>query len=81
MTELRWLKGNYKFGSYKLQTREAYTLHSGEWKDVPVVEDKPKDKSLEEKFREYSNEYDWPVGGETLNALAKIAKQHYEWKK
>lgn len=56
--ELRFLKGNWEFGKYKLQ----YMPFHGEdgkkvWADVPMAEDKPKEKSLEEKFTDYMNTF------------------------
>ena len=38
--ELRFLKGNWEFGKYKLQYRCEYDTEDvkSEWKDVPTVE-------------------------------------------
>ena len=83
MIELRWLKGNWEFGKFKLQYRQclensAFIFPDTDWVDVPMAKDKPKEKTLEEKFREYLNkglEVGFPPN--TIE-LARIAKQHFK---
>ncbi len=82
--ELRWLKGNWKFGKFKLQYREYLHFNKGEerdrfgdWTDVPIANDKPKEKSLEEKFLEWTSRNNY--GRENnCKVLAKIAEQHFK---
>lgn len=48
--ELRFLKGEWPFGKFKLQYREGVT-HDAPWLDVPIVESDPKKRGKRMKFR------------------------------
>lgn len=83
--ELRWLKGKWGFGSYKLQYREGLNHPQGKyWHDVPPAEE-AKEKSLEEKletdfvdcWNRVCNDPDWNY--QTMcRALAKTATEHFK---
>lgn len=77
--ELRWLKGNWSFGSYKLQFRNRVSLSQGgsvleEWQDVPIAihTNKP---SLTDIFKEEIDRAQI-LDLEFVGRLAQIAENH-----
>lgn len=91
--ELRWLKGNWEHGKFKLQYRKQHPMYDTikdnvndvmftPWLDVPIAESKPKDKTLEEKLAETSivkgDATCWMAPIEKSQVLAKIARQHFK---
>lgn len=89
MIELRFLKGNWEFGKFKLQYRfvepvvvnspykAGGIITSTDWMDVPIAEEKPKVKTLAEKFRESLRTDEHINLDSTLERLAEIACKHY----
>ena len=79
--ELRWLKGKWGFGSYKLQYRPDYD--SGDmlpvWQDVPIAE-KLQEKTLEEKFKDVvpQNSLTHQHCGSCLRNFVEIAEAHFK---
>ncbi len=94
ITELRWVKmpANWPYGRFKLQYCEPYHatncgIPTGEirrnWFDVPVIENKPSQKSLAEKFKERfrnSDSRDQSAIEHKYQILAKIATKHFKQK-
>lgn len=77
--ELRFVKGNWKFGQYKLQ----YMFNPIEgWVDVPTVDCLPHERLLpllEEKFINYfRGKYNGQLMTGDIPALAKIAQDHFK---
>lgn len=82
--QLRFLKGNWEFGKFKLQF-----LHpDGYWEDVPIESN---EKTLVEKFMAPVDKYAYSKSGkgisgyliskEVLDELADIATKHFQEKK
>ena len=80
MLELRWLKGNWEFGKFKQQYKHQGGHITTDWLDVPITEDKLKEKSLKDKFQHEICH--WDMGGtdeESLSTnLVIIATEHFK---
>lgn len=84
MIELRWLKGDWEFGKFKLQYRQPpiagiNNWGSGTpWADVPVIEYKPENSLENDLLKEIS---DWDVSKADKKSLArklvKIASRYF----
>ena len=70
--ELRWLKGNWSFGNFKLQYLKD-PMH-GHWEDVPVVTKSAK-PSLADIFKEEIDKVRI-LDLEFVGRLAQIAENH-----
>lgn len=87
MLQLRWLKGKWGFGKFKLQYREigdetkiSSLPFKYDWKDIPVFDNNPKVKSLEDKFFEAGcfQSDDKSVSRDFCKKMAEVASKHYE---
>ena len=73
-----WAYGKWKLQFREVSEKDALAQYCGNWQEVPAVdEDKPKEKSLEEKFEEARG---WEVGSSSPKDLAEIAKKHFKEK-